>query len=146
MPDATKEPIDAEVTRLKSCIDEQSATCARQEARIAELEPLARMGQAFAVAMEVSQAVHETEKADPSLTRTDAFIRAWQEMKAARDEARADIDRQNETIRTMGERCEVLTNMLRKWLTLNLNGPSIDLIEETERVLARFDLAARHNR
>jgi hypothetical protein len=40
MPDATKEPIDlsAEITRLKSCIDAQSAMCARQEARIAELE------------------------------------------------------------------------------------------------------------
>jgi hypothetical protein len=30
--------LTAEVTRLKSCIDAQSATCAKQEARIAELE------------------------------------------------------------------------------------------------------------
>jgi hypothetical protein len=193
MPDATKEPIDlsAEITRLKSCIDAQSATCARQEARIAELERAyeqanersRRIALKFGVSQEKesryrnavarflnakgSDLCHENRAAlakdcelnplSPAPMNVQEFddgCQAYQretfgacgrdKIEAERDQFRADITRQNEAIRTMGERCEVLTTMLRRWFDSESQigqydtvvGPSA-LLAETERVLAQ---------
>jgi len=72
----------------------------------AECERLKRFATLGEMLFTMLEAVDDFEASDRDQTLADSFISQWLSMKAARDEALADLDKANRTIKSMSERCD----------------------------------------